>query len=315
MKSTALSIVIISHGKSPALLTLVATIIKQCTKNDEILIISRVSPHFKYTFPSQAHIFIQPSYSQSQARNYAVKTAKYDWIVFIDDDCIPESRWLHQVRKSTTPSTICVQGQCDIGNPANIWSVLENLTMHVYQYVPDAKTLMNGAGIKLTTKNLLINKKRFPFLPIFPDISRSDVHEDALLLLKLNGAGIRPLYNPRMRVRHSPDAKMHKYFMKLIIDGKTLYWKHILSQVRQKFLNILFKTKLSSISKYNRFEFEMSSQQKKYLRQHYSSIKRGVIILIFHTCRPLLRGIGYQLEKIRNNLSMDHTLLKYLDIS
>lgn len=294
--SQYISIIIITLGESATLHTCLKLVCAQARRADEIIIISAIKIGLPET-NKHVRLFIAPCLSQSQARNLGIAKSTHDWIAFIDDDCLPTPGWFRSMKQAIRTNSQCIQGLCLIHNEKNVWEVLENISMHVYTAIPHKFARMSGPGIKLTTKNLLMNKQKIPFRPVFPNLPDSKVHDDALLLLKLNRAGISPIYRPSMTVFHASDIGIVGYISKLITDGRSLFWKHHHYHLLQPILQTATwapNRSQRAIDLHN----DMERATSQFVTTYVSPWTHKFIFLFFWTVRSFFRFVGYILEAL-----------------
>lgn len=294
--SQHISIIIITLGKSTTLHACLKLVCVQARSGDEIIIISEKKIVLQET-NKHVTLFVAPCLSQSQARNFGIAKSTHDWIAFIDDDCLPTPGWFRSMKQAIRTNNQCIQGLCLIHNKKNVWEVLENISMHVYATIPHKYARMSGPGIKLTTKNLLINKQKIPFRPVFPNLPDSSIHDDALLLLKLNRVGIRPIYRPSMTVFHASDIGGVGYISKLITDGRSLFWKHHHYHLLQPVLQATTWAPNRSQGAIN-FHKDMNRAIFQFVTTYVSAWRYKLIFLLFWTVRSFFRFVGYILEAL-----------------
>jgi hypothetical protein len=122
-------------------------------------------------------------------RNHVAEAAIGDWIVFVDDDELPQSDWLSAMyREASTDDWDVIQGCVEP----------QYYPDSIYWYAP----VVNSAGI-ICTANLAIRKSSLFAIGGF-DNCLTTSHEDVELGCRIRSAGLRACFNRHARVVHPP---------------------------------------------------------------------------------------------------------------
>lgn len=312
-KSKNLSVIIITAGNISFISRCVLSVVNQLKPKDELIVVSKrnISP---FPWPiGKIHYLFSANSTKGQARNLGIATAKNRFVAFIDDDCIASDDWIERIKHKINNNFVFIQGQTDNGDESNIWSTLENATLHVYKNLPDRHSLMNGAGIKLDAENLVINLARIPFHPMFIESPHRYIHDDYLFLLKLNRMGYRPIYDDSILVEHMPNSSWLDYVKKLIIDGRSDYWKAFMLKKKNTQILRHFKShfRVSGVRDYP-FNQRMEHEVFSYINR---MLPTGVNIFTFYffwKLKPYIRNIGFAIEAIYHVTSQSKDIEHYL---
>jgi ADP-heptose:LPS heptosyltransferase len=94
------TVAIITSGERATLQTAVASIQRQLSTTDELLLVFTAQ---NAAFPSTPQVrceqFLRDAFDFAAARNFAVQQAHGEVVAFTDDDCIPSENWLRQIRQ------------------------------------------------------------------------------------------------------------------------------------------------------------------------------------------------------------------------
>ena len=271
MKKAEISVIIPTVGRVNMLLSCLQSIYSQSIIPIEIVIVDnsedRLSKKIKAEFYKK--LCAQNSYTSinliyirekrkgvSFAQNAGLRTAKYDLVVFIDDDCVAVSGWMEKVlRSARLNKNSVIQGISMNGIPENIYSCVEFFNTQIFFQSGEYKSYNHLCYTNLLdTKNCIIRKSLFRKLPIF-DI-RLDKYSDIDFGLKILDKGIKIIIDKTLKVRHfgRPDMKSHfsrelergKYYRRFqkkwqyhILHEKNIM--HKLQQMKEKKMQILKK--------------------------------------------------------------------------
>ena len=97
------SVCIPTYGKKPNLDKLLKSLERQSDTNFEILIIHNYQEKIKHDFPKKNSLPINYTFTEeigvSNARNLGISLSNTDLIFFIDDDEIPDTKWVEFLKK------------------------------------------------------------------------------------------------------------------------------------------------------------------------------------------------------------------------
>lgn len=131
----------------------------------------------------------------AKARNIGIQQAKYELLLFLDSDCLPEPNWLEaHLGAQSQGYTVVGGGVAPRGS--NYWSLSYNLTLF-HEFFST-----NPAGEKryLPTLNLSVQKKVIDAVGLLnEDLGRG---QDIEWTTRMKEAGFMPYFEPRAIVYH-----------------------------------------------------------------------------------------------------------------
>ena len=149
-----ISIAIVTKDRLDLLSSCFNSLEKQTYRPEEIVVIDNGSLNkadslcrfFSNTLPIK--YFYESTPSRPKARNIAINVSSHEIVVFIDDDCQADTKWLENIKKcfETFPDSFAVQGRID-SRQKNIIALTSNL-----------QRLNNISLGYLETANLALNK-------------------------------------------------------------------------------------------------------------------------------------------------------------
>jgi len=142
------------------------------------------------------------------ARNYGARLASGEIICFLDDDSIPDQKWLHEIVSSfrNMPSVAVVSGHtCSYDRENPIPLLLER---EVYP------------GKSWATCNIAYHRKAFEVLGGFDESFPEPSWEDNDLGLRSKWAGYLHVYNERAVVYHPHEHTLDEFKAKCLLNGR-----------------------------------------------------------------------------------------------
>ncbi|MFN0158064.1 MAG: glycosyltransferase [Bacteroidota bacterium] len=172
-----------------------------------------------------------PNSGPAVARNHGARIARGEFLVFVDDDCLVPSEWLHRIDRALGATNIHVVGG----------SVRNALTHNPYAVAYDANHQFfvgelnrsdQGASF-LTTNNFTCNAAVFSELGGYDE--RFHVGgEDRELVSRLLAAGYQVKYDPSIQVDHYHDFHLRGFIQQYYRFGKGSYLLHsVIARERQ----------------------------------------------------------------------------------
>lgn len=142
------------------------------------------------------------------ARNYGVKLASGEIICFLDDDSMPDRKWLYEIVSSfrELPSVAVVNGQTRSYDRENLIPLL--LEREVYP------------GKNWATCNIAYHRKAFEALGGFDESFPEPSWEDNDLGLRSKWAGYLHIYNERAVVYHPHENTLDEFKNKCLLNGR-----------------------------------------------------------------------------------------------
>lgn len=176
----------------------------------EVIVVSRDMPEFLQEYfenIAPAHWllvgFTEPG--NGPAKNFAVQQAKGSFIVFTDDDCIPDKNWLNRLYTAQQITTAdIVVGACLPYDTNNLYLVAHQA--HIQYYL---ETLASGGRyypktVCGTTMNMLIRKVTFKMLGGFNPLFANHFGDDRDFNVRWAAdADIRAVYAYSAMVHHN----------------------------------------------------------------------------------------------------------------
>lgn len=140
------------------------------------------------------------------ARNYAVKQAKGDILVFTDSDCKPIAGWLQAIRESVKPGVVIAgKIQIEIVNPGK----KEGLWEH-FDTIAHLNSEKNAAGNRVATANMAVLREDFEQVGLFEHRFSGGDYEWSM---RAAASGKKVLFVPDAMVYH-PSRKTFAEILK-----------------------------------------------------------------------------------------------------
>lgn len=236
-----ISVIIPSRLRKETLAKCLKSLQKQVRVPDEIIIIEN---HHVQTYSDllkqfprlPIKLFLQNKIGKSHARNLGIKTAKYEVLAFLDDDCLPKKDWLYEIELFFKQNKIGVVLGKSIEKKKSIL-----MNAYEFQYKDfflksriDYKSGRVLGGEVLNTRNFairksLINNHGLEFDPIFDKFGFA---EDADFGKKIENMGEELRYSDKIVVIHQDEEQLAKLLKKKVANGRAMYvffqkWKLI----------------------------------------------------------------------------------------
>lgn len=138
--------------------------------------------------------------------NRGLKEAKYNWVAFIDDDCVAEIDWFERIKKRVfldkSQDLIAILGFADTYQKNNVFSLVTNFFDYIWKEAGHFSGRVTDFEI-LDNKNIIYNKKL---------LLKNFISFDATRIEEMNGA--------------SEDCDLGRQIG--LVDGKAFYDKKII---------------------------------------------------------------------------------------
>ena len=261
-KSSHVSVAIVTKDRHLDLIHCFGSLMCQTEQIDELIIIDNsegdstkgIVENFRKLTKFPVRYRRESRIGYPIVRNKALKLAKYDWIAFIDDDCIADQNWYYYIKKSIQESSDwAILGD---SKPHSV-SVFSTVSHLLESYWKKKGTSRSGKITDLEildTKNVAFNKKLLGIKKISFDESRVNVNfgasEDCDIGMKIQKSGGSAKFDHNIIVHHKDPTNIVNYYQKLV---KNIYshvnYEHIWMQYRRqtikkqqnKFLSYFFQ--------------------------------------------------------------------------
>jgi glycosyltransferase involved in cell wall biosynthesis len=159
--------------------------------------------------------FRQENSGPAKARNRGASAARGRLLVFLDDDCVPESSWLRSLEGRLEAS----------GAAAVAGAVINREDDWVGRYIKQESVIghvvsENGSVTELVTGNVGVRAHIFREIGGFDEAIRVAGGEDTEFSLSLRAAGHHIVYAPEARVRHESHVGLSGYLRMIFRHGR-----------------------------------------------------------------------------------------------
>jgi len=230
-KNPKISIIIPVHNRAKLLAQCLDSIYSQKHKNFETIIVDdgstvNLKPVVK-VYPVR-YFYLKKNKGPAFARNFGVKKAKGEIIIFIDSDVLVSKEFLKKIEDSfkKNKEIIAIQGNYTlIPYYENFFTNFKNITLH-YHFKKTSKKYSNSIASFCTA----IKKDVFLASGGFDEKVRNASIEDEEFGIQLTRKGYKILYDNNLQVKH-----MKKFtFYSLIKQDFTTGFDRIKSMLRKK---------------------------------------------------------------------------------
>lgn len=165
------------------------------------------------------------------ARNFGVTRAEGDWLVFTDDDCVPERTWLSELALAAEKFGECVLGGSVVnGVPDNSQAEASQLLFeHLYRYYHLSGRKRSQRPF-FTSNNMALSRRAFEQLGGFQPGMRTG--EDRELCARALAQGLALHYVPSARIAHYRPMTLLQYWRLHTSYGRGGYDFYRLQQAR-----------------------------------------------------------------------------------
>jgi cellulose synthase/poly-beta-1,6-N-acetylglucosamine synthase-like glycosyltransferase len=132
----------------------------------------------------------------------AAEITKYEFLLFLDADCLPPANWLHSMNKFTDKETGMVIGYSPEIGVSSFRYYTRMMSAAIY-----AVTAGMGIPFSCSGGNLAVNKKAFFAVDGYKSIGQYQAGDDKLLLKLINRTSYKVRYNPRVAVYTKPQVE------------------------------------------------------------------------------------------------------------
>lgn len=167
---------------------------------DESGLLDTTLPHLPLIETSEH----QKGAGPAAARNLGIQEARYDWIFFIDADCLVLPGWSQALIERFEAGESVVAGSVTLSAPYDYWPLAYNVSMY-HEFLPD-----KPAEIKkyLPTINLAIKRKVIEQVGLMNETLARVQDYDWTIRMAL--AGYRLFFEPKAAIAHYPNRYTFK---------------------------------------------------------------------------------------------------------
>jgi glycosyltransferase involved in cell wall biosynthesis len=225
-----ISLAIITRDSEKNLKDCLLSIHNQTDSPDEILIIDssateksrRLCARFKARFFLPIRYFYEPSHGYAPARNRAVKLAQFNWIAFIDDDCVADPNWIKALRSQMRlhPKVAAIIGESRSYFPQNIYALTQQFYEIFWKKNAIKANWVNDLEI-LDTKNIVYRASVLKPLTFTNELrgGRYWPTDDIDMGMQLQKTHAKARYAPHAIVRHKDRREFLLYLKKIFLDA------------------------------------------------------------------------------------------------
>jgi len=232
-----ISVAIVTRNRASDLIQCLGALVCQSQKPDELLIIDNNSTdktksivqHFSRAVSFPVRYIKEQTIGYTYACNKALRSATYEWLAFIDDDCIPTSSWIkemkHYIKKYPQMSVFVGQAIPSVRG-------IPELSMNFIDDIGKIQNITSTGNItdleivdpKCSIFNLSFIRRHAIAFNETVHIQSSDC-DLGMQIQQKKGCG---LYTPKIIISHTYPHSYSSYYKKLYI--KT--WNHLKYEYR-----------------------------------------------------------------------------------
>jgi glycosyltransferase involved in cell wall biosynthesis len=237
MNSPHLSIVIVTKNRALDLVHCLGSLASQSVKPDELIIVDNASSDttkmvvqsFRKTVKFPVRLVLETKRGYPTIYNRGLREAQFEWVAFIDDDCVPSLHWIKELKSlvSAHPQAAAIVGTTMPYNPQNIYS----LATHIFQ---SEWRHNNSLGAKIINLEIMDNKN-IVYNATF--LKANNLSYDEQRIVHLNGAGEdsdlgrqiqshkgRAYISPTALARHKESETFFQYWSRYILSLAAYEW-------------------------------------------------------------------------------------------
>lgn len=229
------STIIVTRNRSQELKHVLGSLATQDLRLDELIVVDNNSEdetkklvkNFIKNVNFPVRYVLEKTQGYPLVYNRGIREASYDWVAFIDDDCVASDYWFSSVKKAikTQPQAAAILGCSHTFYKKNIFSLTTLVFDEFWK-----KSFIDKSGRVvdleiLDNKNIVYNKK---FLLTNNTLFSEDIVkyfngacEDSDLGMKLQQAGGKAYYAADMYIEHKDPTNLVWYYKKLVFSAKS----------------------------------------------------------------------------------------------
>ena len=211
------SIIICTYNRAPLLKRVLRSLTKQSLPLNQFEVIvvddgsqdetAHVCEVMVGEMPNLRYVSTGTNLGLAKARNVGFKAARGDYILFTDDDCIADRRWVERMREALVLNEIAAGA---VASPTESFLKLCHNIAEFHPFMPGQK---EGQREFIAGANMGFQRSALDDLNGFKD--KTNPSEDMELILRARMKGYRAYFVPDAMVEHDPDrttlASIFKY--------------------------------------------------------------------------------------------------------
>lgn len=231
------SVVIVTRNRHTELVQCLGSLASQTVPLDELIVVdnnssdqtaSRVK-HFGNQVKFPVRHILEKRNGYPVIYNQGLQSARYNWVAFIDDDCVAVIGWYQAIKKAITssPQVAVILGENGTYYRHNPYSLATQAFLRQWtQTWVEADQVLNGEV--LDNKNIVYNREWLNQAGLAYDETRIEsLHgagEDADLGKAIEAAGGQMVYEPAMRIDHKDPQTGRHYWRKYLTSLAAYRW-------------------------------------------------------------------------------------------
>ena len=233
--SKKVSVVIVTKNRENDLKQCLGSLLTQSSKLDQLVIVDNnssdntqeIAENLQKNSNFLIKYVLEKKVGYPTIYNRGLKEAKYDWVAFIDDDCVAEIDWFEKIKSrvslSKAQDLIAILGFADTYQKNNVFSLVTNFFDYIWKEAGHFSGRVTDFEI-LDNKNIVYNKKLLLKNSLIFDETRvkemNGASEDCDLGRQINSVSGKAFYDKKIIVSHK-DPNNFLWF-----------WKKYLASVR-----------------------------------------------------------------------------------
>jgi glycosyltransferase involved in cell wall biosynthesis len=242
-RTQQVSVVIVTRNRQAALEKCLTSLTKQTVKPTEVVIIdnastdetAKVVTDFAATQIFPVRRVVEKRIGYPIVYNRGLLAAKFDWVIFIDDDCVAVPGWLAAFTSAIAADSSAAKkvaayvGQSQTQLPATVWSLAVLCADQLWKRAAITKNNLVTDLETLDNKNIayfkpFLRKKLISFNEKAVTEPGQGAAEDADLGMQLQVAGAVARYLPKAKIFHQDPNTFWWYCKRLLSGAQANFW-------------------------------------------------------------------------------------------
>jgi glycosyltransferase involved in cell wall biosynthesis len=230
---TKISVVIVTKDRSNHLVHCLGSLAGQSQKPDELIVIDNNSSdqtptlvkNFSKNTLFPVKLVKEKKIGYPVVYNRGLNEAHYNWVAFIDDDCVADKDWFFHIKETLkkNPKVAAVLGKSKTQDPKNIYSLATLFFDELWKKGSIHDNKIRDKEI-LDNKNIVYNKEFLKKNNISYDETRVDQYhgasEDCDLGMQIGQAGGEALFAKKVMVFHKDPDNLSWFYKKIFWGTK-----------------------------------------------------------------------------------------------